>query len=407
MAVILHVDMNSFYASVEQAKNPALLGKPLAIAGNPKERRGIIITCSYEARAHGIYTTMPLFEARKLCRELVVLPPNFAMYRAASKAMFTILREVSPLVEPVSIDEGYMDITALPQHPLAVAEHIQQRLLHELKLPCSIGIAPNKFLAKTASDMKKPLGITVLRKREVADKLWHLPVLAMHGVGKSTAAKLQKLGMTTIGDLAKHDSYALKLALGKNGVRLGQRANGIDERVVDPLAIYDTKSVGNSKTLARDEDDSEVLHALLRKLSKQVAERLYAKRLAGTTVVVHIRDKDWHTVTRSKTLQNATADARAISEAAIDLFEAGWQGKPLRLLGVTMNNVVDEADVVEQLSLFTYEKYAEEEPLTEVLAAIEQRFGKGSIQRGIEMPREVSNAAATSFSKDFLHDHKE
>lgn len=385
MAVILHVDMNSFYASVEQAKNPALVGKPLAIAGNPKERKGIIITCSYEARAQGVYTTMALGEARKLCRELVVLPPNFTLYRAASEAMFAVLREVSDLVEPVSIDEGYVDITALPEHPLAVAQHIQQRLLTELKLPCSIGIAPNKFLAKTASDMKKPLGITVLRKREVAEKLWHLPVIAMHGVGKSTAKKLNNLGITTIGELANFDSYALKLALGKNGMRLYERANGRDTRKVDPLAIYDTKSVGNSKTLPRDEEDSDVLYALLRKLSTQVAERLYSKRLAGTTVIVHIRTSDWHTVTRSKTLQNATADARVIAEAAIALFEAGWQGQPVRLLGVTLTNVINEKDVVEQLTLFTYEHYAKEEPLQKVLTQIEQKFGKGSIQQGVDL----------------------
>lgn len=406
MTVILHVDMNSFYASVEQAKNPALRGKPLAIAGNPKERKGIIVTCSYEARAHGIYTTMPLFEARKLCRELIVLPPNFTMYRAASKAMFTVLRDITPQVEPVSIDEGYMDITALAQHPLDVAKHIQQRLYEELQLPCSIGIAPNKFLAKTASDMKKPLGITVLRKRQVPEVLWPLAVREMHGVGKSTAAKLQTLGITTIGELANAPLAQVRGLLGKNGVRLHERANGIDPRTVDPMAIYDTKSVGNSKTLPRDEDDVAVLHALLQTLSTQVAERLYAKRLAGTTIVVHIRDHQWRTTTKSKTLHNATADARAITEAAIALFDAGWSGEPVRLLGVTMNHVIDEQHVVEQLSLFTYHQYEKEEPLQQVLTEIEQKFGEGSIVRGIRLPREVGDVT-TSFSKDFLEDLKE
>ena len=187
--VILHVDMNSFYASVEQAHDPSLKGKPIAIAGNPKERRGILVTCSYEARALGIYTTMTVHEAKRKCPELLLLPPDFQKYRQASKEMFTILRSYTPLVEPVSIDEGYLDVTELSKerHALSIAQEIQARILAELDLPCSIGIAPNKFLAKTASDMKKPMGITVLRIRDIEQQLWHREVVSMHGIGASTA----------------------------------------------------------------------------------------------------------------------------------------------------------------------------------------------------------------------------
>lgn len=405
MSIILHVDMNSFYASVEQAKNPHLLGKPLAIAGNPRERKGIIITCSYEARAVGVYTTMPLFEARKRCPDLIVLPPNFPMYRAASIAMFDILREFSPLVEPVSIDEGYVDVTLL-QNPQQVAYEIQQTILTRLKLPCSIGIAPNKFLAKTASDRKKPLGITILRRRDMEHELWPLPVMEMHGVGERTAKKLQQLHIHTIGDLAKMSPYTMKLAMGKMGVQLQERANGIDRRHVNPEAIYDTKSVGNSQTLARDEEDVDALYVVLRRLSDKVAVRLYEKRLVGTTITVHIRDHNWHTVTRSGTLANATQDKRVIYQEAVRLFEIGWNNLPIRLLGVTMNNVMDETQQTEQLSLFTYEEQMKDEPIRQLVEKLTRKFGEGSIQRGISLPRAKGYHSYTSFSKDFLQDHQ-
>ena len=259
--VIFHIDMNSFYASVEQAHDPSLKGKPVAVAGNAKERRGIIVTSSYEARAQGIYTTMNVGEAKKKCPDLILLPPDFAKYRAASAAMFAILRSYTHLVEPVSIDEGYLDVTERSKtlHTLELAQEMQQRILHELDLPCSIGIAPNKFLAKTASDMKKPMGITVLRKREIAALLWPLDVIEMHGVGASTAKKLNSIGIKTIGDLAKADERKLQKEFGKNGARLYKRANGEDPREVDPNAIFYTKSVGNSTTLQRDETEYYIL----------------------------------------------------------------------------------------------------------------------------------------------------
>src|SRR5690625_837416 len=228
--VIFHVDMNSFYASVEMAYNPKLKGKPIAIAGNPEERKGIIVTSSYEARAKGIKTTMPLWEAKKLCPDLIVIRPNFSRYRETSTKIFKMLAQITPIIEPVSIDEGYMDVTDHQIHPIELAKIIQQQLLDTLDIPCSIGIGPNKFLAKTASDMKKPLGITILRIRELSKELWPLPIEKMYGVGEKTANKLHKIKIETIGDLAKADVYALTQLLGINGERLKNRANGIDTR---------------------------------------------------------------------------------------------------------------------------------------------------------------------------------
>ncbi|AQQ53050.1 DNA polymerase IV [Planococcus lenghuensis] len=405
--VIFHIDMNSFYASVEQSHDPSLKGKALAIAGNPKERRGIIVTCSYEARAHGIYTTMPVFEAKRKYPELLILPPNFDRYRAASKAIFDLLRSYTPFVEPVSIDEGYLDITELAQtrHAIGIAEEIQQRIKSELDLPCSIGIAPNKFLAKTASDMKKPMGITVLRKRDIEEKLWPLEVIEMHGVGESTARKLNELRIKTIGDLAGANEGQIKEKLGKYGTRLRKRANGIDGRDVDPESVYDTKSIGASTTLPMDETEDARLHETLRSLSRTVARRLDAKELAGPTVTVHMRTADWQNRTRSVTLRNLVYAEEAIAKEAISLFDRHWDGEPLRLLGVTISNVTEKQSATEQLSLFDYEKHAKDEPILDVMTSLEAKFGKKMLRKGTAHKRPATGSE-TSFSKDFLDDHE-
>lgn len=401
--------MNSFYASVEQAHNPSLKGKAIAIAGNPKERRGILVTCSYEARAKGVYTTMSVWEAKRKCPELILLPPNFEIYRIASKAMFEILRSYTHLVEPVSIDEGYMDVTELDMNNDAIgfAKSIQDRILRELDLPSSIGIAPNKFLAKTASNIKKPMGITVLRKRQVNEILWPLPVIDMHGIGESTARKLESIGIKSIGDLANANPNLLKEKLGKNGVRLLNRANGIDNRAVDPESIYDTKSVGNSTTLPYDESNIDELEKVFVRLSKKVAARLDAKNLAGRSITIHIRDANWKNKTKSKTLTSRLYKEQEIYQLALELFNASWNGDPIRLLGVTVNNVYDKGESVEQLSIFNFEEHAKEEPILKLVEQLQGKFGEDSIKRGMKVKKKPSLESKTSFSKDFLDDHND
>lgn len=405
--VIFHIDMNSFYASVEQAHDPSLKGKPVAVAGNAKERRGIIVTSSYEARAQGIYTTMTVGEAKRKCPDIILIPPDFAKYRAASAAMFAILRSYTHLVEPVSIDEGYLDVTERTKtlHPLQLAQEMQQRILHELDLPCSIGIAPNKFLAKTASDMKKPMGITVLRKREISALLWPLEVIEMHGVGESTAKKLNSIGIKTIGDLAKADERKLQKEFGKNGARLYKCANGEDPREVDPNSIFDTKSVGNSTTLPRDETEYYILKETFEKLSRSVAERLKVKYLAGTTISIQIRNFEWQNQTRSKSVKNAIQHADEIFDLAWKLFLQHWDETPVRLIGITVSNVVDQAESTQQLNLFNFEQHIKDEPIVELVDQMAKKFGKGVVQRGVRVKKK-SFASNTSFSKDFLEDHK-
>ncbi|MFK9093187.1 DNA polymerase IV [Bacillus salipaludis] len=404
--VILHVDMNSFYASVEMAYDSTLKGKPLAIAGNPEERRGIIVTCSYEARKFGVKTTMPLWEAKKLCPQLIVRKPNFERYRAASIGMFDILRQYTALVEPVSIDEGYMDITESFEFgsPIEIANSIQKRILEQLDLSCSIGIAPNKFLAKMASDMKKPMGITILRKRDIPKVLWPLNTNEMHGVGKKTAEKLTTIGIYTIGDLANGNEIQLKTLLGINGIRIKERANGIDQRPVDPESIEEFKSIGNSTTLPRDISNQQELFHVLESLAETVSVRLKRKNVLASALAITIRYKDRKTITRSKKLPNPIQHKEDIAAFSKQLFLKSWNGDSIRLLGITGNDLVDHDLAYKQLDLFSYEMDAKKEPLLKTLSSLREKYGKNIIEpagsHNVDPAHNIGTG--TSFNKDFL-----
>ncbi|WP_042145825.1 DNA polymerase IV [Paucisalibacillus sp. EB02] len=403
--IIFHLDMNSFYASVEMAYNPAFKGKPLAVAGNPEERRGIIITSNYEARANGVKTTMPIWQAKKLCPDLIVVRPNFDRYRTASREIFKIMYGITPFVEPVSIDEGYMDITDAVEvdKTLQLAESLQQKIKNDLDLPCSIGIAPNKFLAKMASDMKKPMGITVLRKRDIPEKLWPLPVGEMYGVGKKTAEKLISIDINTIGELAEADVYRLKQILGINGERLKNRANGMDLRPVDPDAVNEFKSIGSSETLPMDTTDEMEIKGLFSALAENVEKRMKRKQAAGRSIQITIRYHDRKTITRSKKIPNFIDKKEEILKVALELFELHWNKEPIRLLGITVQDVEEKQNIVQQLDLFTYKKDAEKEKLYSAIEELTQKLGKNPF---IKVKENVKEQPRTSFQKDFLDDFR-
>ncbi|MGO4887012.1 DNA polymerase IV [Anaerobacillus sp. MEB173] len=410
--VILHIDMNSFYASVEAAHDPSLKGKPLAIAGNVEERRGIIVTSSYEARAKGVKTTMPVWKAKRLCPNLIVKAPNFDRYRTASIRMFQVLYEYSPLVEPVSIDEGYVDITNNTHgHPLALAKEIQKRIKQELDLPCSIGVAPNKFLAKMASDMKKPMGITVLRKREIEQVLWPLKVGEMHGVGKQTGQKLNNLDIYTIGDLAKANIYLLKEKFGINGSKLHERANGIDTRAVDPDAVSQFKSIGNSTTLPQDTTSEERIKTVLTNLADSVGRRLRKKGVCTENIQITIRYNDRKTVTRSRKLDNPIDTHAEILNAALLLWKKYWNGEPIRLLGVTAMDLIEKSQAYKQLDLFSYKADIKQHRLAETVDTIRNQFGEEALMKGSQLIKDRTNLLrdkqkrGTSLEKDFLRDN--
>jgi len=382
--VILHVDMNAFFASVEIANDPSLKGKPLVIAGNEKERRGIIVTASYEARAYGIKATMPLWEARKKCPNMVVKVPNIELYRKASRQMFAKLGTITPLVEAASIDEGYLDITNCKDlgHPIDIASKIQQILLEELGLPCSIGIAPNKFLAKTASDMKKPQGITILRKRDVPLVLWPKKIKEMHGIGLKTEEKLNTIGIFTIEDLAKSEINNIHTLLGSNGMSLRNRANGIDDREVDPSRMLSYRTIGHSTTFSSDVSVEHVIAASFEKLSTGVSDRLRKKGVKAETISITLRFKDRKTITRSMTTNSPIQEGSAIFKEVMKLWKNNWNGEPLRLIGVTTSNLVAHDEVTKQLDLFSYEQDAKQEPLLNTIQKLKNKFGDDIIGLG-------------------------
>jgi len=405
--IIFHIDMNCFYASVEMAYDPKLKGKPLAIAGNPEERKGIIVTSSYEARAKGIKTTMPLWQARRLCPDLTVMRPNFNRYRQASREIFKMLSELTPLVEPVSIDEGYMDVTDIEtSDPITLAEEIQQQIMSTLDIPCSIGIAPNKFLAKMASDMEKPMGLTILRKRDISRILWPLPIEEMHGVGEKTKEKLSTINVKTIGQLANKDVYTLKQLLGVNGERLKNRANGIDLREVDPDAVNENKSIGSSQTLSQDTTNEIEIRRLMHTLADNVERRLKRKKAAGRSVQLMIRYHDRKTITRSKKLQMFIDTKEDIIEIANELWQLHWNMQPIRLLGITVQDIEEKKQLGKQLDLFTYKKEAEKEKLYHTIDTLSEKYGKNPF-KSLEMVNDQDDEEPrTSFQKDFLDDYK-
>lgn len=382
--LIFHLDMNSFFASVEIAHDQRLKGKPVAIAGNPEERKGIIVTSSYEARAKGVKTTMPLWQAKKRCPNLIILRPNGERYRAASKALFEILYSYTPLVQQVSIDEGYLDLTSYLYeiHPVVLAKQIQERVATELRLPCSIGIAPNKFLAKMASDMKKPNGITILRKRDVQEKLWPLPIEEMYGIGKRTVEKWKRYEVHTIGDLATADKEFIARKFGERGIQLQERANGNDHRAVNPDAYGEYKSIGHSTTLRADTRNHQVIRTTLDQLASRVHQRLRKKDVFARGVQLTIRYHNWKMITRSQKLVNPLQDREELLKVASALFEKAWNGEPVRLLGISTYDLMDRQFAYKQLDLFSYKEDQKRDDLYQTMKQLRERFGEEIVRKG-------------------------
>lgn len=386
--VIFHIDANAFFASVEMAEDPTLQNKPVIVAGNPGERKGIVVAANYLCKNRGIYTTMPLWEAKKLVPEAIVKKPNHKLYREYSTKIFAFLTEISPIIEYASIDEAYLDITNCAHlgTPMEIAQMIQKDILKLFHIPISIGIAPNKFLAKMASDMQKPLGLTVLRKRDIEHILWKKPVIEMHGVGKKTAKKLQDKGILTMGDLARAEVKLLESILGVRGVKLHDRVNGKDERPVNPEANTTFKSVGNSSTFPKNVTGVKEITDKINSLACSVSQRIKQKKVVSNTLQITIRYGDFKTVTRSQTLEKDIDEAEDIIKHAETLFFKHWNGNPVRLIGITAQNVVKKREQTTQLDIFSYAEEADKiEPLLKTVDVIKQKFGDAIIKRGSDL----------------------
>jgi DNA polymerase-4 len=339
---ILHIDMDAFYASVEQRDNPSLKGQPLVVGGQPN-RRGVVAAASYEARAFGVRSAMPMVTAVRLCSSLVVVPPDFARYKAASNAVFAIFREVTPLVEPLSLDEAYLDVTENAwNEPLAttVARRLKDRIRAETQLTASAGVAPNKFLAKIASGWKKPDGLTVISPDRVEPFLQQLPVDALWGVGPVTAKKLRARGIEKLVDVRAANPELLREAVGILGDWLRQLADGIDDRPVVPNR--QSKSSGSESTYPQDLIDLETIRSEIAEMATHAVGCLARKDLLTRTVTIKVRYSDFTTLTRSHT-SAPTRDERVVAARAIQLLERTDAGRrPVRLLGVSVHNLCSE-----------------------------------------------------------------
>ena len=344
MQIIFHIDLNAFYASAEISRNPNLEGKPLVISG--KSKRSIITTASYEARKFGIHSAMPLFQAYKKCKNLIVLPADFELYHRLSNEFFSILSSYSEILEVASIDECYVDVTKVIQdknyHPVELARRIQNDVYEQLNLKCSIGISPNKFLAKMASDMKKPMGITILTRSNLKELMWPLDIKNMFGIGKKTQPRLREVGIMTIGDIANYNNYnKLRQIIGKNALLLYRRANGIDNRVVDTKQ-NELKSVGNSITLPYDTLDEIILLDTLKQLARQVSMRATKRNLISNSISITIKYTRFESVNRQTTINSYINDYEYILSTAKMLFDAHYDGRPVRLLGISLNNTINK-----------------------------------------------------------------
>ena len=343
MRRILHIDMDAFYASVEQRDDPSLRGRPVAVGGRP-ESRGVVAAASYEARTFGVRSAMSMARAVRLCPTLAVLPPDFPRYRAASTAVFTIFREVTPLVEPLSLDEAYLDVTENSwNEPLAtpVARRLKDRIRADTGLTASAGVAPNKFLAKIASGWKKPDGLTVISPDRVEPFLQQLPVDALWGVGPVTARRLRARGVERLVDLRAVDPADLRAAVGSLADWLRQLADGVDDRPVQPNR--ETKSSGSESTYAQDLTDGNVIAAQTAAMAADAATWLVRKSLLARTITIKVRYSDFTTITRSHTAAATQrgADLAARAVQLLDRTEAGR--RPVRLLGVSVHNFCGDA----------------------------------------------------------------
>lgn len=338
---IIHLDMDAFYASVEQRDDPALRGRPVAVGGAPGSR-GVVAAASYEARAFGVRSAMPTARALRQCPDLVVVRPDFPRYREASQRVMAILRQATPLVEPLSLDEAYLDVTEnLWGEPLAmvVARRLKERIREELALTASAGVAPNKFLAKIASGWRKPDGLTVIAPARVEAFLQKLPVEALWGVGPVTARKLRDIGIERLVDVRAVDPAVLAGAVGSLAGWLRQLAQGEDPRPVRP--DRPRKSVSAETTFASDLDAPAAQAEAIRRLAEQVAASLTKRRLRARTVTIKVRYGDFTTVTRSHTEAVATADAGVIGSRALALLARTEAiSRPVRLLGVGTHGLV-------------------------------------------------------------------
>lgn len=390
---IIHIDMDAFYASVEQRDNPELKGKPVIIGGSV-ESRGVVSTASYEARKYGVHSAMPMAEAHRLCPDGVYLPVDMQKYRLVSHQIMDIFHRFTPEVEAISLDEAFLDVTA-SQKLFGTAEEIGREIKRliktELNLTASVGLSYNKFLAKLASDMDKPDGFYQIGPEELESKVWPLPVRRMMGVGGKTAQLLEGMGVRTIGQLAKMNMGLLEHILGKQGIMMYEVANGVDNRMVEP--VRESKSVGRETTFPKDISERYVLETILFTLADDVCHTLRATNLKGRTVSIKIRYPDFRSITRAQTLDGYTSSFEPVFEAVKQLMEHNYKdGTPVRLIGVTVSGLKKDDEIIEQQDLFSDGGAQKKQvALNSVMDKINEKYGGDTVHRARKLTERDKN----------------
>ncbi|MFO8024260.1 DNA polymerase IV [Thiohalophilus sp.] len=383
---ILHVDMDAFYASVEVREQPALAGRPVIVGGSA-EGRGVVAAASYEARKFGVHSAMPMIRALRLCPDAVRLPARLDFYQKISQQIRAIFARYTPEIEPLSLDEAFLDVTASEKlfgPAREIALRIKQDISDELSLIGSVGIAPNKFLAKIASDLDKPDGLVEVAQDQVQNFLDPLPVSRLWGVGKVTGARFEQLGIRSIGQLRGRTAGFLTMEFGKFGTHLWELAHGRDPRPV--ISDHRAKSISMENTFAADIHEAQILRAWLMDMAEQVAYRLRQQDFYGRTIQIKLRFADFKTVTRARTLVEATCSTRDICHTALALLEEAWTARSpaVRLLGVGVSGLGEDPPAQQQGELFgsTARDTDKQGELDELADAINNRFGKQQLRRG-------------------------
>lgn len=382
--VILHLDLDAFYCAVEENRNPELRGKPFAVGGKPSER-GVVSSCSYAARNFGVRSAMPMSRAQRACPELIIVPGHHRLYGEASNQVMKRLKGLTPLVEQISIDEAFLDISTLTEPPERIARGLQAGIRDELNLPSSIGIAPNKLVAKIATEVgkkaakegKPPFALTIVPSGKEAEFLAPLPADMLWGVGPKTSARLSDLGIHTIGDITSWPEDELIRLFGENGRDMAKHARGRDDRPV--VTEREIKSISQEVTFSRDVRDDKSIEKTLTDLSAQVGRRLRKNELAGSTVKLKIRWPDFTTLTRQVTLSSMTNQDEEIVETAVGLLRNNRKpGQAVRLIGVGVSGL---GAPIRQLELWEVGS-EKERKLQEVVDVLKEKFGEDAIKRG-------------------------
>lgn len=374
---ILHIDMDAFYAAIEQVDNSELKGRPVIVGGS---RRGVVSTASYEARKYGVHSAMPIFQAKRLCPDGIFLPVRMQRYKEVSRQIMRIFSDISPLVEQISIDEAYIDIsgtTTLHGTPQNLAHRVKEAIFAATSLTCSIGIAPNKFLAKIASDLNKPNGLTVIEQQHVTEFLKHLPVHKIPGIGTKTSQMLKQLGVTKVGEVLHFPLIFWEKRLGRYGAKLYQKAQGIDNSPV--VAHSQPKSYSAEDTFPRDTDDLHQIRKWLLLQAESVGRDLRSAGFRGRTITLKIKFADFKSVTRSRTLSEPTHCTQTIFDTASQLLEELKIGTKVRLVGVGVGNL---SGGVHQARLFCDPGTLKQDQLDKALDNISQKFGDNILKRG-------------------------